>query len=42
MDLSRILIYYKRPSINYVVSVGGRGVAPKTIYYIAGTTLEGG
>ena len=29
-------IYSKGPSINYVVSVGGRGrgVAPKTIYYI--------
>ena len=22
------------PSINYVVLVGGRGVAPRTIYYI--------
>ena len=26
--------YCKGPSINYVVSVGGRGVDPKTIYYI--------
>ena len=25
---------HKGPSINYVVSVGGRGVDPKTIYYI--------
>ena len=24
----------KVPSINFVVSGGGRGVAPKTIYYI--------
>ena len=28
------LILNKGTSINYVVPVGGRGVAPKTIYYI--------
>ena len=28
------VLFHRGPSINYVVLAGGRGVAPKTIYYV--------
>ena len=34
MDLINKIKALLGPSINYVISVGGRGVDPKTIYYI--------